>query len=921
MPDIKKFNGFTFNHMDVSGNRLDKPAAETKILFDSRGNELMEFINELIDILNSINGADYISAKDIDDTKKTVQFILDKLYNGLNVANKDIEYLKDTFDSLIINAGNSNAEIVNARYDNVNELNFETLGKRLDSFSSFLEDKVNKEIGKGLSTNDYDDIAQTEVSKIKNKAEYTYVDNKVATLSSATPIFVNSTSEMTDITKNYVLINDVDGYIYTHNGTSFIPSNVKYQGNGIAEKTVGIRETKYLMAEGIASKNLFTEWELGSFNNDGNKIPSNDSIRTKYYIEVESDVIYTIRDEESINSSACNAQYVYEYDSSKNFIKYTLIRPFKQCQFKTSPTTKFINFSSQSVGTMDYVINDYANYKTQIEVGEEFTGYTTPNPKVFVTKENMQPKIIGINETEYLMPTGSKSPNLFDGEVEYGSFLYTDGSRTPANDVIRNKNIIPVKDYLSFNIFYGKIYDICHIFEYDINKILIKYTTITKTKMVLQLDVNTRYINFKSQASSANYVLPTLDFYKANLVICQRDMTIEEYIDGYPKTGSKDILPKAIKKEHLADDINFSGRKLPSYYNTEIERVRNKVSNDITNAKCSVFVFITDQQSSFNEDKTHNMLENYTNINYLADYVPFNFIANGGDFINGNTPKANTIEELKQYAKLTFETSVVPYGIVRGNHDDNSYYAMNNGCLYDDLITPLDWYKNVIKYIERYPQFVFDDDNREGGYYYYDDENAKIRYIWINTYDTPAIRNNDGTYKYDLMHTPSVSNKQIQWLAHKALNFSSKENANEWAVVGFSHYVHGTTKNYGLLLNVLNAYEKGIAYTGSTTDVDFACTVNVDFTSQGKGEFITFICGDTHEDRGFSNLFFDINLITRRSSLADNYDAPRPIKTDQQDAFDIVVVDRETKQIRTTRFGSGEDVVFNYETYTPKYIP
>lgn len=132
MPDIKKFSGFTFNHSDVSGNRLDKPASETKALFDSRGNELMEFINYIIELLNSISGADYISAKDIDGTKKTIQFILDKVNNGVYDVSEEFQYLKETFENLVINSGNSNAEVVVARYDKITKQNFDDLGKRLD---------------------------------------------------------------------------------------------------------------------------------------------------------------------------------------------------------------------------------------------------------------------------------------------------------------------------------------------------------------------------------------------------------------------------------------------------------------------------------------------------------------------------------------------------------------------------------------------------------------------------------------------------------------------------------------------------------------------------------------------------------------------------------------------------------------------
>lgn len=49
--------------------------------------------------------------------------------------------------------------------------------ERLNGIASSLKKKVNKEQGKGLSTNDYDNVAKAEVAKIKNKADTTRVDD------------------------------------------------------------------------------------------------------------------------------------------------------------------------------------------------------------------------------------------------------------------------------------------------------------------------------------------------------------------------------------------------------------------------------------------------------------------------------------------------------------------------------------------------------------------------------------------------------------------------------------------------------------------------------------------------------------------------------------------------------------------------
>lgn len=73
------------------------------------------------------------------------------LADGLSAINKETEnttsrqkHLENTFDKLIINSGNSNAEIVDARVGE-NGSSFEKLGDRLDSFDSHLADIKNKD--------------------------------------------------------------------------------------------------------------------------------------------------------------------------------------------------------------------------------------------------------------------------------------------------------------------------------------------------------------------------------------------------------------------------------------------------------------------------------------------------------------------------------------------------------------------------------------------------------------------------------------------------------------------------------------------------------------------------------------------------------------------------------------------------------
>ena len=86
---------------------------------------------------------------------------------------------------------------------------------------------------------------KTEVSELtKDKATIKYVDDSVARLSSGTPLFASSKSEMTDTTKNYV--NTTDGYLYKYNREMWITTNVQYQSTGIADNSVTYKKTNFM---------------------------------------------------------------------------------------------------------------------------------------------------------------------------------------------------------------------------------------------------------------------------------------------------------------------------------------------------------------------------------------------------------------------------------------------------------------------------------------------------------------------------------------------------------------------------------------------------------------------------------------------------------------------------------------------------
>ena len=89
--------------------------------------------------------------------------------------------------------------------------------ERLNGIDSSLEEKVNKEQGKGLSTNDYTNEEQTEVSKIKNKATKEELAVERARIDSLSKLQEGSTTGDAELVDARVGAN---GKVYTNVGSS-----------------------------------------------------------------------------------------------------------------------------------------------------------------------------------------------------------------------------------------------------------------------------------------------------------------------------------------------------------------------------------------------------------------------------------------------------------------------------------------------------------------------------------------------------------------------------------------------------------------------------------------------------------------------------------------------------------------------------
>ena len=171
-------------------------------------------------------------------------------------------------------------ELLDVR-DNVKS---ETIGK-IEEVASQLEQNV-QEVNKVKT--DY--AKKTEVSELtKDKATVNYVNDSVARISSGTPLFVNSISEMNDTTKNYCNLSD--GFIYTYNGATFIKSTQKYQEMGLSDKQVTPVKTSFIenfdndIAKDVPVLKGYLDYSTGAFT------PS-ENFETTDFIELEQGIKY-----------------------------------------------------------------------------------------------------------------------------------------------------------------------------------------------------------------------------------------------------------------------------------------------------------------------------------------------------------------------------------------------------------------------------------------------------------------------------------------------------------------------------------------------------------------------------------------------------------------------------------------------------
>lgn len=312
------------------------------------------------------------------------------------------------------------------------------------------------------------------------------------------------------------------------------------------------------------------------------------------------------------------------------------------------------------------------------------------------------------------------------------------------------------------------------------------------------------------------------------------------------------------------DAADIVGREpIPAYY-FDNNYLQNKVIS-INNAieRCAAhgdaFIFITDEHWELNRQKSLLLIE------YIAKKTSISKLFSGGDTADSsNWAKKLFAEQLRN----KFNGKI--YHIL-GNHDYlNVATESQLSCWFD--------------------QYNMDMCGADKGrhYYYIDNNSQKIRYIILSSFKESEKAAGEGS---GTSFRNGYEQEQLTWLQDVALSVDVG-----WSIIVMSHYFYGISATDLLSITSTNQ-----------------AVIDIIDSYNGNGEVIALIQGHTHRDRithtPVKNIPVIITTCDKNTIWYDAHGNPdlnvdRSSNTINEQAFDVVIVDKKERKITAIRIGA-----------------
>jgi|GEM_PF-5586213 len=284
-------------------------------------------------------------------------------------------------------------------------------------------------------------------------------------------------------------------------------------------------------------------------------------------------------------------------------------------------------------------------------------------------------------------------------------------------------------------------------------------------------------------------------------------------------------------------------------------------------------------------------------VKYCQNTPSLKFALFGGDFINAyDTNKKQALFCLER-ARQDFVGLGIPFYATKGNHDCNGKQRTPEGRRDGTQIVLDHEFFNFFSPVSPTNPLadstgiVYDVNNKEGNYFYRDFPEQKFRLIVLNDYDRDSL-------EYFGYH-----GLQVKWVAEKALNFTDKQNPEDWCFIMVGH---GLSVNmYEHALNrIIHAYVRGQLLE----DSDHGAIYRGDYHNQKRAKMVAFLAGHQHDD--MYQRTEDYNMITMSRGFATGGEVDsEPI------CFDHFTLNTKDKTLYEKRIGRGRDRLFSYDPH------
>ena len=365
--------------------------------------------------------------------------------------------------------------------------------------------------------------------------------------------------------------------------------------------------------------------------------------------------------------------------------------------------------------------------------------------------------------------------------------------------------------------------------------------------------------------------------------------------------------------ERVADLEAGNSFSVPEYWSLVIQVAKEKVEEkqDLGGVNSVSFLWASDIHASAGIDERGQRFGMVAKA--IMDEADIPLFVGTGDFMSQSS-HANVTDVYNELALARKWLDPIPYdrqALIMGNHD-GAWGDTTSG--YYNKQLPLEEMYNLIYRKQAMDFRRVSGDN--GTYYYIDNLSQKVRFIMLNTNNTPSAEdydNDDGTAIYDRFHLSCYCQAQYDWLTDVALDMPEGYTAFIFAHEPYSG-------DYSLMTGVVDAFNNKGTYKNSFTDSDNAwrnASVDVNFAN-ANGEIAAVFAGHTHlseirsEDNNPMYSTCPLIMITNAVGGEVRDGTTRTDGTTTEFAMDIVTVDLKNRNIYMTRLGAGEDREISY---------